>query len=649
MLLYYSFNSDASCVTIGTRTGFAVCNTDPIVGRCHETIEGCRIVELLYCTPLICYVGSGDTPGSSPRQITLWHSTTREIILQTGLESSIISCRMNKAVLIAVADTNFIHIFDIATLNRLQILLTSSDEVNKHVVALSTEDTSYLTYPSPSHIGEVVIHDTINQKMLGHIQAHKSPICQLAFNPTGDMLATASITGTLIRVFSVPSGEPIHSFRRGLQSVYINSLCFCALSQFLSAGSSAGTVHVFLLPDAVKALMDQVESNSVTASTSSSSYSTKNSKNSSPENAYGGYAKNNNTAVTAQSSSSLSFTTPPHSKLRVSSSSPPSTPPAAAAAATSTSPSSSSSSSSSSPWQWKNAFKFVQDVAVSAVSVSAEFLSAQGVLPATAQEFTDSSRAVCICQLPAMPAGSSSSSSAGNGHLSASRNSSVKSSSGSSSSSSSSAHRSVSRNSSSRVDSSSLDAAATAAAGASSTVYRFKAAIYRPDAVNPSSLLDSSSGSGSGVSRSRGQSLLAPDPLLAASAPSLTCSSSTTSTSTHIKIVVVTESGYMYRFSLPSISAILANISQVSASQLHSAHAPAYGPAATGSPTKSASAVYHSSSAAVTHSASAYGGGGSSGVNSSGWRMRAPIKIAAWEDEACLIDDDHHHDEPLNN
>lgn len=67
----------------------------------------------------------------------------------------------------------------------------------------------------------------------------------------GSMLATASATGTVIRVYSVPMGQHLCSFRRGSKPSSINSLSFCPLSKWLAVGSSTGTIHLFSVEQAL--------------------------------------------------------------------------------------------------------------------------------------------------------------------------------------------------------------------------------------------------------------------------------------------------------------------------------------------------------------------------------------------------------------
>lgn len=61
----------------------------------------------------------------------------------------------------------------------------------------------------------------------------------------GTILVTASVTGTVLRLFGVPSGEHLCSFRRGTRSAEITSFCFSPGSSVLAVGSSSGTVHIF--------------------------------------------------------------------------------------------------------------------------------------------------------------------------------------------------------------------------------------------------------------------------------------------------------------------------------------------------------------------------------------------------------------------
>ena len=102
------------------------------------------------------------------------------------------------------------------------------------------------TYVPPTS-GEVLIFDTLTLKAVNVIEAHRSPLCCIALNNDGTLLATASETGTIIRVFSVPHGQKLYQFRRGTYPSTIYSMSFNLSSTLLCVSSMSDTVHIFRL------------------------------------------------------------------------------------------------------------------------------------------------------------------------------------------------------------------------------------------------------------------------------------------------------------------------------------------------------------------------------------------------------------------
>lgn len=128
----------------------------------------------------------------------------------------------------------------------------------------SSAENSYLVFPHPNsaspsfspshtpsqpaplqHTGEVLVYDTLALTPINIIPAHKTPIALLSLSPKGDILATASDKGTVIRVFSVPSGDKLFQFRRGSYPARITSMAFNHTGEYLVVGSDTETVHLF--------------------------------------------------------------------------------------------------------------------------------------------------------------------------------------------------------------------------------------------------------------------------------------------------------------------------------------------------------------------------------------------------------------------
>lgn len=100
---------------------------------------------------------------------------------------------------------------------------------------------------APVTSGDVLIYDTLTLKAVNVIEAHRSPLSFIALNNEGNLLATASETGTIIRVFSVPRGQKLFQFRRGTYPSTIYSMSFNVASSLLCVSSTTDTVHIFRL------------------------------------------------------------------------------------------------------------------------------------------------------------------------------------------------------------------------------------------------------------------------------------------------------------------------------------------------------------------------------------------------------------------
>ena len=101
-------------------------------------------------------------------------------------------------------------------------------------------------------IGEIIIKkydepkkDKEPKPKVKKIRAHQSEVTYIALNYKGDLLASCSEKGTIIRIFSVKKGTSIKELRRGTDYAEIYSLNFDKNSNYLICGSSKGTIHIF--------------------------------------------------------------------------------------------------------------------------------------------------------------------------------------------------------------------------------------------------------------------------------------------------------------------------------------------------------------------------------------------------------------------
>lgn len=84
-----------------------------------------------------------------------------------------------------------------------------------------------LCFTSSQDNGVVKVYDALYPQYLKvQIKAHKSPILKICLNSDLDRLTTCSCKGTIIHIFSLPKGQKLCTFKRGISSAFIFFLNF---------------------------------------------------------------------------------------------------------------------------------------------------------------------------------------------------------------------------------------------------------------------------------------------------------------------------------------------------------------------------------------------------------------------------------------
>ena len=81
------------------------------------------------------------------------------------------------------------------------------------------------------------------------IVAHTTALSTLTLAPSGNLLATTSNRGTLIRVWDTYSGKLMRELRRGTDQAEIYGVAYRPDERELCVWSDKGTIHVFALSD----------------------------------------------------------------------------------------------------------------------------------------------------------------------------------------------------------------------------------------------------------------------------------------------------------------------------------------------------------------------------------------------------------------
>lgn len=113
------------------------------------------------------------------------------------------------------------------------------------IIAMNgSKDMCVLAAPDVTEGSIRVIHFDQAKKTV-NITGHLSPVTAIALNHDGNLVATASQKGQMIRIFISETGQQIQELRRGMDSAEIMCLNFDPVSKFIGCTSDKGTIHVF--------------------------------------------------------------------------------------------------------------------------------------------------------------------------------------------------------------------------------------------------------------------------------------------------------------------------------------------------------------------------------------------------------------------
>ncbi|XP_022632145.1 autophagy-related protein 18d isoform X4 [Vigna radiata var. radiata] len=244
-LLSITWNQDYRCFAAGTNHGFRIYNCKP----CKETfrrdmkVGGFKIVEMLFHCNILALVGAVTNSHYPPNKVLIWDDYQSRSMCEFTFRSEVRGVKLRRDR-IAVVLEHKIYVYSFTDLKLLHEIETLANP--RGLCCLSHHSNTFVLVCPGLNKGQVrVEHFGLNVTKL--ISAHDSQIACFTLTLDGLLLATASITGTLIRIFNTMDGTQLQEVRRGADRAEINSIAFSPNVQWLAASSDKGTVHVFSL------------------------------------------------------------------------------------------------------------------------------------------------------------------------------------------------------------------------------------------------------------------------------------------------------------------------------------------------------------------------------------------------------------------
>jgi autophagy-related protein 18 len=246
-ILNLAFNQQVSHLCGGIEDGYVIYELNPQIEKkiYNDKKGGVGYMKMLNKSNISAIVGGGENPFESPTSISLWDDLKQRESIKIDMVEPVTNVLIDKTkeeLLVAILEKR-VCMFDFNG----KILNTKTTYCNTKGIGTmnyGSDKTVFVTLGTKK--GEIALWKT-NSDDYKTIEAHASNIDAVAINSQGTMVATASETGTLIKVFSVETGAKLFEFRRGSLTTKIYDLCFDKESNLLACCSANGTVHIFEL------------------------------------------------------------------------------------------------------------------------------------------------------------------------------------------------------------------------------------------------------------------------------------------------------------------------------------------------------------------------------------------------------------------
>ncbi|OBT77671.1 hypothetical protein VF21_03671 [Pseudogymnoascus sp. 05NY08] len=240
--LYAAFNDDATCFSVGLDSGFCIFNSDPCELRVSRDFNGgVGAVDMLARANYIALVGGGKQPKFPLNKVIIWDDAKQKAVITLEFATAVRRVRLTRQRIVVVL-RNSVHVYVFSSPPEK----VSISETADNPLGLCCLSSQLLAFPGRTP-GQVHLVE-LGTGGVRIIPAHTSPLRAIEISPDGEIMATASETGTLIRVFGTSNGARIAELRRGVDHASIFSISISPSSQMLAVTSDKSTLHVFDMP-----------------------------------------------------------------------------------------------------------------------------------------------------------------------------------------------------------------------------------------------------------------------------------------------------------------------------------------------------------------------------------------------------------------
>lgn len=193
----------------------------------------------------IALIGGGKQPKFPQNKVIIWDDAKQKVAIQLPVLTTVRSVRLSRTH-IAIVLQNSVRVYKFQSPPELWAVFETAD----NPLGLCCLTAKSLAFPGRTP-GQVQLVE-LSTGNVSIIPAHGSSLRAIDISRDGDILATASETGTLVRVFATSNCAKIAELRRGVDHATIYSLAIAPSGQLLAVTSDKSTLHIFDIPHPTK-------------------------------------------------------------------------------------------------------------------------------------------------------------------------------------------------------------------------------------------------------------------------------------------------------------------------------------------------------------------------------------------------------------
>ena len=243
-VFFINFNQDRSCFCLGTDEGYEIYNCNPLKKIFSKKIgeNGICFISMLFRTNILALVKKNTkTIDYNENKVIIWddklNTKTGEIEFKKKIKNI---CIRKDFIIVSLDDIIYIYYLqDLKLFKKINTFLS-----NKGLFSITYQDYKFLLVCCGDKVGEIKLFDIKKNKNVV-IKAHETNLNFITLSKSGNIVATCSEKGTIIRIFHTLTNTIIKELRRGSDITKINWIEISPCENMILCRSQKGTIHIF--------------------------------------------------------------------------------------------------------------------------------------------------------------------------------------------------------------------------------------------------------------------------------------------------------------------------------------------------------------------------------------------------------------------